>query len=103
LLGRHKRFLWDSPELCAWIDQRIISSIPVEGKRQPVYHCEYLDSGQLAAHLNISETWVRDHVRARYKEPIPHVRFGKYVRFRWGGPELAIWLEHRMLSGTTGR
>ena len=26
---------------------------------------------------------------------IPHLRLGKYVRFRWGSPELAQWLARR--------
>ena len=59
---------------------------------------KYLDSGQFAARLNVAQSWVRDQVRSRAEEPIPHVRFGKYVRFRWGSPELEIWAERRMLS-----
>jgi hypothetical protein len=37
-------------------------------------------------------------VRSRSIDPIPHVRFGKYVRFRWGSPELEDWAERRIVS-----
>jgi len=56
---------------------------------------EIIDSKELAARLNLPESWVRDAVRRRAKDPIPHLRFGKYVRFAWGSPELTEWLEAR--------
>jgi hypothetical protein len=28
------------------------------------------------------------------------VRFGKYVRFRWGSPELEGWAERRIVGGS---
>lgn len=45
---------------------------------------EIIDSKELASRLNLPESWVRDAVRRRAKDPIPHLRFGKYVRFTWG-------------------
>jgi predicted DNA-binding transcriptional regulator AlpA len=97
-LGKFKRFRWESSELVDWIERHIVCHYPVEpGAATADY--EYLDSAQFAERLNISESWVRDGVRTRADEPIPHVRFGKYVRFRWGSPELEIWAERRMVTG----
>lgn len=56
---------------------------------------EVIDSKELATRLNLPESWVRDAVRRRAKDPIPHLRFGKYVRFAWGSPELTEWLVRR--------
>jgi hypothetical protein len=97
--AKSKRFRWESPELIAWIECRIVRPYPLEPGQEPTADYAYLDSAQLGERLNLSESWVRDGVRLRAEEPIPHVRFGKYVRFRWGSPELAIWAERRMLTG----
>jgi hypothetical protein len=45
---------------------------------------EFIDSKELASRWNLPESWVREQVRARSADSLPHVRFGKYVRFRWG-------------------
>jgi hypothetical protein len=59
---------------------------------------EFIDSKELALRWNLPESWVREQVRARSADPIPHMRFGKYVRFRWGSPELEAWAERRIVS-----
>lgn len=65
---------------------------------------EYIDSPALAARWALPESWIRDQVRSRSTDPIPHVRFGKYVRFRWGSPELDAWAERRIVGiAKTGR
>jgi hypothetical protein len=56
---------------------------------------EIIDCPELARRWSLPVSWIRDQVRARAKDPIPHLRFGKYVRFRWGSPELANWLAAR--------
>jgi hypothetical protein len=61
---------------------------------------EFIDSKELASRWNLPESWVREQVRRRSSDPIPHVRFGKYVRFRWGSPELEDWAERRIVSGS---
>ena len=61
---------------------------------------EFIDSRQLAALWSVPETWVRERVRSRTGDPLPHVRFGKYVRFRWGSPELEGWAERRIVGGS---
>jgi hypothetical protein len=59
---------------------------------------EFIDSKELALRWNLPESWVREQVRSRSTDPIPHIRFGKYVRFRWGSPELEDWAERRIVS-----
>src|SRR3989442_3336239 len=57
-------------------------------RRRPVDHngasSEFLDFGALAAKLGASEQWVRRNVRHTYtRDPIPHLRFGRAIRFIW--------------------
>jgi hypothetical protein len=54
-----------------------------------------IDSVELARRLNLPTSWVRNQVRSRASDPIPHFRFGRYVRFEWNSPELKEWLERR--------
>jgi hypothetical protein len=61
---------------------------------------EFVTSQELAAKWNLPNSWVREQVRTRSKDPIPHVRFGKYVRFRWGSPELEGWAARRIVSSS---
>lgn len=57
---------------------------------------EFVNSKTLAQRWCLPESWVREQVRSRSADPLPHVRFGKYVRFRWGSPELEEWALRRM-------
>ena len=61
---------------------------------------EFIDSKELALRWNLPESWVREQVRKRSTDPIPHIRFTKYVRFRWGSPELEGWAERRIVSSS---
>jgi hypothetical protein len=61
---------------------------------------QFIDSRELAARWAVPETWIRERVRTRCEDPLPHVRFGKYVRFRWGSPELEGWAERRIVSAS---
>jgi hypothetical protein len=56
---------------------------------------EVIDSAALAERLNLPESWIRDQVRTRANDPIPHLRFGRYVRFQWSHPDLLEWLERK--------
>jgi hypothetical protein len=66
-----------------------------------LHRYEFIDSEELASRWNLPESWVREQVRARSADPLPHVRFGKYVRFRWGSPELEDWAERRIVSSSS--
>jgi hypothetical protein len=61
---------------------------------------EFIDSKDLALRWNLPESWVREQVRTRSADPLPHIRFGKYVRFRWGSSELEDWAERRIVSSS---
>lgn len=56
----------------------------------------FLDFRGLAARLGTSEQWVRRNVRRTYtRDPIPHLRFGRIIRFVWDSPEMQEWIERR--------
>lgn len=64
---------------------------------------EIIDSGELAKRWHLPETWVRDYVRTRKPDPIPHVKLGRYVRFEWGSPQLGDWwARHRISNSRNG-
>lgn len=59
---------------------------------------EIIDSKELAIRWRLPESWVRDRVRARSDDPLPHVKIGRYVRFEWGSPELIEWWARHRIS-----
>lgn len=59
---------------------------------------EFIDSPTLAQRWCLPASWIREQVRSRSIDPIPHIRFGKYVRFRWASPELIAWAERRLIG-----
>jgi len=59
---------------------------------------EIIDSADLAKRWSVPETWVRDQVRRRALDPIPHVRLGKYIRFEYGSAPLNDWWARRRCS-----
>jgi len=59
---------------------------------------EVVDSEELARRLRVPESWVRDRVRARSDDPLPHVKIGRYVRFEWGSPDLVQWWARHRVS-----
>jgi len=59
---------------------------------------QILDSVELAHRLNLPASWVRNQVRSRASDPIPHIRFGRYVRFEWNSPQLVKWLERHRIA-----
>lgn len=68
-----------------------------------VFTYEILDCTELAERLKLPVSWVRDNVRPRTFDPIPHSKFGKYVRFAWGSPDLEGWLKRRMIGAPNNR
>jgi len=59
---------------------------------------EIIDSKELATRLRVPESWVRDRVRVRSDDPLPHVKIGRYVRFEWGSPDLVQWWARHRVS-----
>lgn len=64
---------------------------------------EFIDSTELARRLAVPTSWIRDQVRARSQDPLPHVNLGKYVRFLWGSPALEDWIARRIVKGNNRR
>jgi predicted DNA-binding transcriptional regulator AlpA len=62
---------------------------------------QFINSRELAARWGVPETWIRERVRTRSEDPLPHVRLGKYVRFRWLAPELEAWMCRRIVGMNT--
>jgi hypothetical protein len=56
---------------------------------------EVIDAIELARRWNLPASWVREQTRTRAGDPLPCIRFGRYVRFEWGSPQLAAWFERR--------
>jgi hypothetical protein len=59
---------------------------------------EIIDAPELAKRWRVSESWIRSKVRSRTAtgDQIPHLQFGRYVRFEWGSQALEGWLaKHR--------
>ena len=78
------------------VDQ--MAKSPIEAPERPQY--EFIDCKELGRRWAVPESWVREQVRLRAADPLPHVRFGKYVRFRWGSPDLEDWAERRIIYGS---
>jgi hypothetical protein len=47
---------------------------------------EFIDGKELASRWSLPESWVREQVRSRSADPLPHIRFGKYVPVSLGQP-----------------
>lgn len=62
----------------------------------------FLDFSSLAAKLGTTEQWVRRNIRRTYtRDPVPHLRFGRIIRFVWDSPEMQAWIErHQAIPET---
>lgn len=60
---------------------------------------DLIDAIELARRWNLPASWIREQTRSRATDPLPCVRFGKYIRFSWGSPELEKWLNRRRKNG----
>jgi excisionase family DNA binding protein len=63
----------------------------------PVPTSSLLTPEEVAERLAVSVAWVRNQTRSRAyireKDPLPCVRLGKFVRFRWS--DIEQWLERQ--------
>lgn len=63
---------------------------------------QYLFPVLLGGSANANRKEVADDLRCRRVIGMSQAclrRFGKYVRFRWGSPELEVWAGHPELKG----
>ncbi len=51
---------------------------------------------QLADYLGVPRTWIYDRTREGGPEVIPHLKFGKYVRFDPSSGEFQDWLKGKV-------
>src|SRR5208337_4444409 len=79
------------------------SSASKEQVPEKLTQYEFIDSQELARRLTVPQSWIRDQVRARSQDPLPHVNLGKYVRFLWGSPALELWIRRRIVVGNNRR
>ena len=91
----------DSPG--AQLPHPMNSSSSKEGVSERLTVYEFIDSRELARRLTVPPSWIRDQVRARSEDPLPHVNLGKYVRFLWGSPALELWISRRIVVGNNRR
>jgi hypothetical protein len=61
---------------------------------------ELLTAEELAERLRVPASWIREQTRSRALDgdPLPHLRLGRYIRFRWGSQELEAWLHRRLFT-----
>jgi excisionase family DNA binding protein len=52
---------------------------------------ELLTVDEIAAALRVSPSWVYERVRKRGRDKMPHLKIGKYLRFRL--KEVRIWVD----------
>jgi hypothetical protein len=73
-----------------------------QSSAEPALHArsiEVIDSAELAKRLGVPESWVRSHTNPhRTTDVIPHLRFGRYVRFDWCDEALHAWLNRQRVS-----
>jgi hypothetical protein len=62
---------------------------------------EIIEAVELAKRWKLPESWVRSYSRKRCPkdERIPHIQFGRYVRFEWNSPALESWLSKHRQGG----
>ena len=56
----------------------------------------------LADYLDVPKTWIYDRTRENGPEVIPHMKFGKYVRFNPESPTFQKWLQEHEVSTSVG-
>jgi excisionase family DNA binding protein len=61
---------------------------------QPLPVDRLLEASELAERLNVPTSWVREETR---QDRIPHVRLGRYRRYRWD--DVLAWLEEERMAG----
>jgi hypothetical protein len=71
--------------------------IPIVKSTNALAFFELIDAVALGQRWNVPTTWIRNHTWSGAEDPIPHIRLGRYVRYRWGHPDLMAWLDRRSI------
>ena len=59
--------------------------------KQPI--SEFFSTAEAAVYLKVTKAWVYDRTRAGADDPIPHLKIGRYLRFR--RKDLDRWIEKK--------
>jgi excisionase family DNA binding protein len=60
-------------------------------RTQIINPTDILTPEELAERMKTSRAWVFEMTRKRQRNPIPHYKVGRYLRFHW--PDVCAWLE----------
>jgi excisionase family DNA binding protein len=72
--------------------EAVLSPIPERDHAgAPEFLLELLTVDEIAAALRVSPSWVYERVRKRGRDKMPHLKIGKYLRFRLN--EVRIWID----------
>jgi excisionase family DNA binding protein len=55
---------------------------------------------EVAEFLRVPLSWVYDHVRPGCRDPLPHVKLGKYLRFR--SSDIDAYIKSIVMNGRRG-
>jgi excisionase family DNA binding protein len=70
----------------------VLSPEPERGHAGAAEHLlELLTVDEIAAALRVSPSWVYERVRKRGRDKMPHLKIGKYLRFRL--LEVRTWID----------
>jgi excisionase family DNA binding protein len=77
------------------VNNKAISSV---SEVQPeINPADILTLSELAERLKVSEQWVFAKTRRRCADPLPFIRCGRYLRFKWS--DVSAWLSARQAGG----
>jgi hypothetical protein len=74
-----------------WRTAFVLTSMTTEQSR-----VEILTREEFAEKLKVLPSWVREMSKpSRTSDPIPVIRLGKHVRYKWGSKPMEEWLARR--------
>jgi excisionase family DNA binding protein len=83
---------WQGPEMDRPNSEAALSAQSAQGHAGVAeYLLELLTVDEISAALRVSPSWVYERVRKRGKDKMPHLKIGKYLRFRLN--EVRTWID----------
>jgi hypothetical protein len=70
------------------------AATPIRADRDPASY-EIIDLPELAARWRLPLTYLHHQTRTAAPDPLPVLRFGKFIRVEWECPELVAWKSRR--------
>jgi excisionase family DNA binding protein len=79
-------------EMTGTHSEAMLSAAPTQDRAGAAeYLLELMTVDEIAAALRVSPSWVYERVRKRGKDKMPHLKIGKYLRFRLN--EVRTWID----------